>query len=73
MNSEVVITCAVTGAGDTLGKHPDIPVTPAEIAASALDAAKAGAAIVHCHVRDPATGKGCRGRCPLPGGGGADP
>ena len=60
MNNEVIITCAVTGAGDTVGKHPDIPVTPEEIAASAIDAAKAGAAIVHCHVRDPATGKGAR-------------
>ena len=60
MNPEVVITCAITGAGDTVGKHPDIPVTPAQIAASAIDAAKAGAAIVHCHVRDPDTGKGCR-------------
>ena len=45
MNPEVVITCAVAGAGDTVGKHPDIPVTPAQIAASALDAARAGAAI----------------------------
>ena len=60
MNPEVVITCAVTGAGDTVGRHPDIPVTPEQIAASAIDAAKAGAAIVHCHVRDPVTGKGCR-------------
>ena len=60
MNREVVITCAVTGAGDTVGKHPGVPVTPEQIAASAIDAAKAGAAIVHCHVRDPATGKGCR-------------
>ena len=60
MNRDVVITCAVTGAGDTVGKHPDLPVTPKQIAASAIDAAKAGAAIVHCHVRDPATGKGCR-------------
>ncbi len=60
MNNEVIITCAVTGAGDTVGKNPDIPVTPEEIAASAIDAAKAGAAIVHCHVRDPATGKGAR-------------
>ena len=60
MNPEVVITCAVTGAGDTVGKHPDIPVTPAQIADSAVEAAKAGAAIVHCHVRDPATGKGSR-------------
>ena len=60
MNPEVVITCAVTGAGDTVGKHPDIPVTPAQIADSAVEAAKAGAGIVHCHVRDPATGKGSR-------------
>ncbi len=60
MNRDVVITCAVTGAGDTVGKHPDLPVTPKQIAASAIDAAKAGASIVHCHVRDPATGKGCR-------------
>ena len=60
MNREVVITCAVTGAGDTVGKHPGVPVTPEQIAASAIDAAKAGAAIVHCHVRDPATGRGCR-------------
>ena len=60
MNREVVITCAVTGAGDTVGRHPDIPVTPRQIADSAIDAAKAGAAIVHCHVRDPETGKGSR-------------
>ncbi len=60
MNFEVVITCAVTGAGDTVGKHPELPVTPKQIAESAIDAAKAGAAIVHCHVRDPETGKGVR-------------
>ena len=60
MNSEVVITCAVTGAGDTVGRHPDIPVTPQQIAESAIEAAKAGAAVVHCHVRDPQTGKGSR-------------
>ena len=60
MNGEVVITCAVTGAGDTVGKHPGVPVTPAQIAAAAIEAAKAGAAIAHCHVRDPATGKGAR-------------
>jgi uncharacterized protein (DUF849 family) len=60
MNPKVIITCAVTGAGDTVGKHPAIPVTPEQIANSALDAASAGAAIVHCHVRDPDTGKGCR-------------
>ena len=60
MNFEVVITCAVTGAGDTVGKHPAVPVTPEQIAAAAVDAARAGAAIVHCHVRDPGTGKGAR-------------
>jgi uncharacterized protein (DUF849 family) len=60
MNSEIFITCAVTGAGDTVGKHPAIPVTPAEIAAAAIEAAKAGAAIAHIHVRDPKTGKGAR-------------
>ena len=60
MNRDVIITCAVTGAGDTVGRHPEIPVTPAQIAQAAIDAAKAGAAIVHCHVRDPATGKGSR-------------
>ena len=60
MNFEVVITCAVTGAGDTVGKHPALPVTPEQIAAAAIDAARAGAAVVHCHVRDPETGKGAR-------------
>ena len=60
MNFEVVITCAVTGAGDTVGKHPAVPVTPEQIAGAAIDAASAGAAIVHCHVREPETGKGAR-------------
>ena len=60
MNTEVVITCAVTGAGDAAGKHPGLPVTPEQIAAAAIEAARAGAAIAHCHVRDPATGKGAR-------------
>jgi uncharacterized protein (DUF849 family) len=60
MNSEVFITCAVTGAGDTVDKHPAIPVTPREIAAAAIEAAKAGAAIAHIHVRDPETGKAAR-------------
>ena len=60
MNPKVIITCAITGAGDTVGKHPAIPVTPEQIANAALEAASAGAAIVHCHVRDEATGKGCR-------------
>ena len=60
MNHNVIITCAVTGAGDTVDKHPAIPVTPKQIAASALEAANAGATVVHCHVRDPRTGKGSR-------------
>jgi 3-dehydrocarnitine:acetyl-CoA trimethylamine transferase len=50
------ITCAVTGGGDTVARHPGVPVTPAQIAASAVEAARAGAAIVHLHVREPATG-----------------
>ena len=58
MNTDVVVTCAVTGAGDTVDKHPAIPVTPEQIANSAIEAADAGAAIVHLHVRDPETGKG---------------
>jgi|TARA_B100001540_G_scaffold28862_1_gene24699 uncharacterized protein (DUF849 family) len=60
MNTDVVVTCAVTGAGDTVDKHPAIPVTPEQIANSAIEAADAGAAIVHLHVRDPETGKGSR-------------
>ncbi|MFT4649994.1 MAG: hypothetical protein ACI8XX_001298 [Polaribacter sp.] len=60
MNYEVIVTCAVTGAGDTTAKHPGVPVTPKEIAEAAIEAAKAGAAIAHIHVRDPETGKGSR-------------
>jgi len=60
MNYEVIVSCAVTGAGDTVGKSPHIPVTPEEVANAAIDAAKAGAAIAHIHVRDPETGKGSR-------------
>jgi uncharacterized protein (DUF849 family) len=60
MNWDVFITCAITGAGDTTGKSPHVPVTPEQIATSAIDAAKAGAAIVHIHVRDPDTGVGAR-------------
>src|SRR5712691_5297810 len=52
MQRKVMIACAVTGSADTPGKNPAVPVTPAQIAQSALDAAKAGAAIVHIHVRD---------------------
>jgi uncharacterized protein (DUF849 family) len=60
VNRDVIITCAITGAGDTAGKHPDLPITPDQIASSALEAADAGAAIVHVHVRDPETGRGTR-------------
>jgi len=60
MNHDVIVTCAVTGAGDTVGKHPAIPVTPRQIADAAIEAAKAGAAVAHMHVRDPKTGKGSR-------------
>ena len=60
MRWDVFITCAVTGAGDTTGKSDKVPVTPKQIAESAIEAAKAGAAIVHIHVRDPATGRGAR-------------
>jgi uncharacterized protein (DUF849 family) len=54
---KVIITCAVTGAGDTTQKNPVVPVTPEEIATSSIDAACAGAAAVHIHVRDPKTGQ----------------
>jgi len=60
MNFEVVLTCAVTGAGDTTGRSPHVPVTPEEIATAAIEAAKAGASAAHIHVRDPKTGKGSR-------------
>lgn len=60
MNRNVIITCAVTGAGDTTKRSPHVPITPKQIAESAIDAAKAGATVVHCHVRDPDTGKGSR-------------
>jgi uncharacterized protein (DUF849 family) len=60
MQSKVIITCAVTGAGDTVGKSPHVPVSPEHIANAALEAANAGATVVHCHVRNPETGKGSR-------------
>ena len=56
MTQEVFITCAVTGSGSTQNRSPHVPRSPKEIADSAIAAAKAGAAIVHCHVRDPETG-----------------
>jgi uncharacterized protein (DUF849 family) len=56
MNDEVILTCAVTGGHPNVHSHPDYPVTPEQIAQNCLDAAQAGAAIVHIHVRDPKTG-----------------
>ncbi|MFE9014586.1 BKACE family enzyme [Streptomyces cyaneofuscatus] len=56
VNQNVIITCALTGAGDTVGRSPHVPVTPEQIAASAVEAAGAGAAVVHIHVRDPESG-----------------
>jgi len=56
MNKEVFITCAVTGSGGTQDRSPHVPRSPKQIAESAIAAARAGAAVVHCHVRDPETG-----------------
>lgn len=56
INRSVFITCAVTGSGATQHRSPHVPRSPAQIAQSAIDAAKAGAAVVHCHVRDPDSG-----------------
>ena len=60
MREAVFLTCAVTGSGDSVGKNPHVPVTPQQIADAALEAHAAGAAIVHVHVRDPASGKASR-------------
>ncbi len=56
MNRDIIITCAVTGSGDTADRSPQVPVTPKEIAEASIEAAKAGAAVAHIHVRDPKTG-----------------
>ena len=60
MNADVFITCAVTGAGATADRSELVPVLPRDIADAAIEAGRAGAAVVHIHVRDPATGKGAR-------------
>ena len=60
MSTSAFITCAVTGSGDSTGASDKVPVTPEQIANSAIEAAQAGAAVVHIHVREPATGKGTR-------------
>ncbi|MFQ3545503.1 3-keto-5-aminohexanoate cleavage protein [Halobacillus rhizosphaerae] len=56
MTQKVLLTAAVTGAGDTTEKNPHVPVTPKEIADSAIESAKAGATVAHVHARDPKTG-----------------
>jgi uncharacterized protein (DUF849 family) len=58
MPQKTILTCAVTGNITTREQHPRLPVTPAEIAAAAIDAGKAGAAVIHIHARDPVTAKG---------------
>jgi uncharacterized protein (DUF849 family) len=60
VNWEVFITCAVTGVGETTGRSDKVPITPDRIADEAIEAARAGAAAVHIHVRDPESGKGAR-------------
>jgi uncharacterized protein (DUF849 family) len=60
MSRKTILTCAVTGNITTRENHPGLPVTPTEIAAAAVEAGKAGAAIVHLHARDPWTQKGTR-------------
>lgn len=60
MISEVFITCAITGSGSNVERSPHVPVTPQQIADSAIEAARAGAAVVHIHVRDPETRRGSR-------------
>lgn len=56
MRERVFITAALTGAGSTQDRSPHVPRSPGQIASAAIDAARAGAAVVHCHVRDPETG-----------------
>ena len=60
MNNDVIITCAVTGAGETTSRSDLVPITPQQVADAAIEAAQAGAAVCHIHVRDPETGKGSR-------------
>jgi uncharacterized protein (DUF849 family) len=58
MSRKTILTCAVTGNITTRAQHPRLPITPEEIATAAVEAGRAGAAVVHIHARDPATGKG---------------
>ena len=59
-SNKIIMTCAVTGNAPFNPRHPNFPVTPAQIAASCIEAANAGASVVHIHVRDPLTGHGSR-------------
>lgn len=60
MRQKLILTCAITGAADSTGKSDKVPVTPEQIANSAIEAARAGASVAHIHVRDPETGKAAR-------------
>jgi len=60
VNWEVFITCPITGVGETVARSARVPVTPEQIADAAIEAARAGAAVAHIHVRDPETGSGSR-------------
>ena len=60
MKKKVALTCALTGSGDSHLKHPGVPKSPEEIATAAIEATKAGASIIHMHVREPETGTPCR-------------
>ena len=57
MSKSVIITCAPTGGIHTPTMSPHLPITPAEIATASIEAAEAGASIIHLHARDPETGK----------------
>ncbi|MGO4287951.1 3-keto-5-aminohexanoate cleavage protein, partial [Bosea sp. TAB14] len=58
MSRKTILTCAVTGNLTSREQHPGLPVTPAEIASAAVEAGRAGAAVVHLHARDPVSTKG---------------
>lgn len=60
MSRKVILTCAVTGGAPFNRKHTAMPVTPPQIADACLEAARAGASVVHIHVRDPKTGENSR-------------
>ena len=62
LNTEVILTCAVTGSADIVGKHPNFPITPQQIGEAVIEAAVAGASVAHIHTRDPETGEGNRDR-----------